>query len=231
VLRVRAAADSRARGAGDRNHSRCRRPLYSYYTYLDDHLEPLFHFTKRKFRQYPYGFGAGTTTCRTGTPKWQDGASGSSRAWASRARQRRIQARPRDNQLKLIECNPRFTLVHEMLQICGIDASLLVYNRLTGRPLPAVGRYRRGVRVLLLREDYYSFKEAHAQGTLSWRGGWAACSTGSTCSIFAGAIPGRPPSTLGGSCAPSFGVCGVSSHAAIPGSLGVPLTARRTPPS
>ncbi len=143
--------------------------LYSYYTYLDERLEPLFHFTKRKLRQHPHGFGNGTyhisdwnpEVARCGLRFLQGvGLSGFANVEFKRD--------PRDNQLKLIECNPRFTLVHEMLQICGIDASVLVYNRLTGRSLPAVGRYRRGVRVLLPREDYYSFQEAHAQGTLSW---------------------------------------------------------------
>lgn len=141
----------------------------SYYTYLDDRLKPLFHFTKRKLRQYPNGFGTGTyhisdwnpEVARLGLRFFQGvGLSGFGNVEFKRD--------PRDNELKLIECNPRFTLLHEMVQICGIDLSLLVYNRLTDRPLPTVGEYRRGVRFLVLREDFYAFREARGRGELSW---------------------------------------------------------------
>lgn len=144
----------------------------SYYTYLDERLEPLFHFTKRKLRQYPIGFGTGTYHISDWDPEvaalglqfFQGvGLRGFGNVEFKRD--------PRDNRLKLIECNPRFTLLHEMVQICGIDLSLLVYNRLTGRPLPRLperGAHRRGVRFLMLRDDFYSFRELQRRGELSW---------------------------------------------------------------
>jgi predicted ATP-grasp superfamily ATP-dependent carboligase len=141
----------------------------SYYTYLDEQLEPLFHFTKRKLRQSPNGLGIGTYHISDWNPEVAQlglqflrgvGLAGFGNVEFKRD--------SRDNRLKLIECNPRFTLPHEMLQICGIDVSLLVYNRLTGRPLPSVGEYRRGVRVLLPLDDLSAFREAHGRGELSW---------------------------------------------------------------
>ena len=142
----------------------------SYYTYLDERLEPLFHFTKRKLRQYPIGFGTGTYHISDWNPEVAElglrffqgvGLQGFGNVEFKRD--------PRDNQLKLIECNPRFTLLHEMLRICGIDLSLLVYNRLTGRPLPPVAAaYRRGVRMILLSDDARAFREMHRRGELSW---------------------------------------------------------------
>ena len=141
----------------------------SYYTYLDERLEPLFHFTKRKLRQYPNGFGTGTYHMSDWNPEVAQlglrffqgvGFKGFGNVEFKRDL--------RDDRLKLIECNPRFTLLHEMVQLCGIDLSLLVYNRLTGQPLPTIGEYRRGVRFLLPCDDFYSFREAHRQGELSW---------------------------------------------------------------
>jgi predicted ATP-grasp superfamily ATP-dependent carboligase len=141
----------------------------SYYTYLNERLEPLFHFTKQKLRQSPNGFGLGTYHISDWNPEVAElglqflrgvGLSGFGNVEFKRDR--------RDHRLKLIECNPRFTVPHEMLQICGIDVSLLVYNRLTGRPLPKVGEYRRGVRVLLPLDDLHAFREAHSRGELSW---------------------------------------------------------------
>ncbi len=42
----------------------------SYYSYLDEDGRPLFHFTKRKLRQYPKGFGLISHQVTTGTPRW-----------------------------------------------------------------------------------------------------------------------------------------------------------------
>ena len=143
--------------------------FWSYYTYLDDRLEPLFHFTKRKLRQHPTGFGTGTYHMSDWNPevaelglRFLQGVG--LRGFGNVEFKRDL----RDDALKLIECNPRFTLLHEMVQLCGIDLSLLVYNRLTGQPLPPIRDYRRGVRFLLLRDDFYSFREAHRRGELSW---------------------------------------------------------------
>lgn len=143
--------------------------LWSFYTYLDDRLEPLFHFTKRKLRQYPVGFGNGTYHISDWNPEVARlGCQFLQGVRLSGFANVEFKYDARDGRLKLIECNPRFTLVHEMLQLCGIDATQLVYNRLTGRPLPRVGAHRRGVRVIVPRQDYYSFREAHARGELSW---------------------------------------------------------------
>jgi len=142
----------------------------SYYTYLDEQLEPLFHFTKQKLRQSPNGLGVGTYHISDWNPEVaQLGLQFLQGVGRSGFGNLEFKRDCRDNRLKLIECNPRFTLPHEMLQICGIDVSLLVYNRLTGQPLPSVGEYRRGVRVLLPLEDLDAFREAHSRGELSWR--------------------------------------------------------------
>ena len=54
----------------------------SYFTYLDEHGQPLFHFTKRKLRQYPVGFGGGTYHLTDGPTTWPTPACASCRRWA-----------------------------------------------------------------------------------------------------------------------------------------------------
>jgi predicted ATP-grasp superfamily ATP-dependent carboligase len=73
----------------------------------------------------------------------------------------------RDGHLKLIECNARFTRLHEMLEVCGLDVTLLVYNRLAGRPLPQLGRYRSGVWFWLPSSDFAAFRSLNQRGELS----------------------------------------------------------------
>ena len=51
----------------------------------------------------------------------------------------------RDGELKLIECNHRFTAATGLLRAAGLDLPLFVYNQLTERQLPPVERYRPGM--------------------------------------------------------------------------------------
>lgn len=141
----------------------------SYYSYLDEKGEPLFHFTKRKLRQSPYGFGLGTyhitdwnpEVAETGLRFFQGvGLRGIGNVEFKRD--------ARDGHLKLIECNARFTLVNELLRICGMDFSLFVYSRLTGCPLPPMNAYRTGVRILRPWDDYWAFQAARRRGELTW---------------------------------------------------------------
>jgi D-aspartate ligase len=141
----------------------------SYYSYLDERLKPLFHFTKRKLRQAPNGLGIGTYHISDWNPEVAHlGLQFLQGVGLAGFGNLEFKRDCRDNRLKLIECNPRFTVPHEMLQICGLDVSQLVYNRLTNRPLPSIGEYRRGVRVLLPLDDLDAFREAHRRGELSW---------------------------------------------------------------
>ena len=55
----------------------------------------------------------------------------------------------RDGQLKLIECNHRFTAAIELVRASGLDLALFTYNRLLGRPPPEIGPQRDGTRLWL----------------------------------------------------------------------------------
>jgi predicted ATP-grasp superfamily ATP-dependent carboligase len=141
----------------------------SYYTYIDEHGEPLFHFTKRKLRQYPSNFGLGTYHITDWNPEVAEmglrffqgiGYRGIGNVEFKRD--------ARDGSLKLIECNARLTLVTEMITLSGIDMGLFIYNRLTGRPLPPVENYRKGLRVLRPIVDIQAFRSSHKRGEMSF---------------------------------------------------------------
>jgi predicted ATP-grasp superfamily ATP-dependent carboligase len=140
----------------------------SYYSYLDEEGRPLLHFTKRKLRQFPPVFGNGTYHVTEWQPDVAEiglrffqgvGLRGFGNVEFKRDR--------RDGQLKLIECNARFTMSTSQVRRAGIDLPLLAYNRLTGRPLPPLDSFRNGVRLWFPSLDFLSFRQYHAAGELS----------------------------------------------------------------
>ncbi len=142
----------------------------SYYSYLDEEGTPLFHFTKRKLRQYPNDSGNGTYHMTDWNPEVAEvglkflkgiGYFGLGAVEFKRD--------PRDGVLKLMECNPRLTNATELIRQCGFDIALFVYNRLAGQPLPPPGEYRRGVRLIRPLRDFLSFRDAHRRGLLTWK--------------------------------------------------------------
>ena len=144
----------------------------SYYSYIDEQGRPCFNFTKRKLRQYPNGFGLGTYHVTDWNPEVAEAGLRFFQGVGLRGLGNvEFKRDARDGQLKLIECNPRFTMVNELLRLSGLDVSLFVYNRLIGRPLPPMNEYRRGVHVIRPFKDFLAFRASCRQGELSW-GEW-----------------------------------------------------------
>lgn len=156
----------------------------SYYSYLDEKGEPLFHLTKRKLRQHPTGFGTGTFHVTDWNPEvaalglkfFQSiGLRGFACAEFKRD--------PRDGNLKLIEVNHRFTEPTEMMLKAGFDFASLVYNRLTNRPLPRLDSYRKGICLAKPWEDILAFRELHQRGELGF-GEWLSSRLHPTCFLY-----------------------------------------------
>ncbi len=144
----------------------------SYYTYLDENGEPLFHFTKRKIRQYPTGFGFGSYHLTDWSPDVADlGLKFFQRIGIRGLANVEFKRDPRDGMLKLIECNHRFTEANEQIKLAGIDLGLFVYNKLTGRRLPDVRTYREGVVLMKPVQDFLAFRSLLKQGEITW-GEW-----------------------------------------------------------
>ena len=144
--------------------------LCSYYTYIDENGEPRFDFTKRIIRRYPTNMGNATYHVSDHVPSvrglsialfTQVGLRGLANA--------EFKLDPRDGQLKLIECNARFTAATELLARCGFDLGRWVYARITEQPLPVLHDYPAGLHLWSPVDDMRSFLELRARGELTFR--------------------------------------------------------------
>lgn len=144
--------------------------LCSYYTYLDEAGEPLFHFTKRVIRRSPPNMGPATYHITDWIPGARDlGLRFFQHVGLRGLGNVEFKLDVRDGQLKVIECNARFTEGTCLAHASGCDMALLTYNRLVGRELPTMDHYRRGLRLLSPVDDMRSFRELAAEGALDFR--------------------------------------------------------------
>jgi D-aspartate ligase len=143
--------------------------FFSYYSYIDEEGKPLLHVTKRKLRQHPIWFGSGCFHATDHNPEAAElglrffegvGVRGLANVEFKRD--------ARDGRLKLIECNHRFTAATGLLRAAGMDLPLFVYNRLTGRPLPPVDRYRPGMTMWYPMRDVRAVAAYRRHGEISW---------------------------------------------------------------
>jgi D-aspartate ligase len=109
--------------------------LVSYYTYIDEHGEPLLHFCKQQIRANPPTFGLSTyqRSC------WDSELIETGLRFFRQAGVRglvnvQFKRDTHEGTLKLIECNHRFTAANELVRRAGINLARLTYDRALGRP-------------------------------------------------------------------------------------------------
>ena len=142
----------------------------SYYTYLDENSEPLFDFTKRIFRRFPTNMGGACYHITDWNPEVRDVALKLFRQAGLRGLAHvEFKRDDRDGQLKLFECNARFTAANCLVAASGYDLARFVYNRLTGRPQEPLGAYKLGLRLWDPLPDFYAFRELRKRGQLTTR--------------------------------------------------------------
>jgi D-aspartate ligase len=142
---------------------------HSGYCYLDEQGESLLLFTKQKLRQYPIMFGAGVYHVMDWDDEVAELTLRFSRAVGLRGLVNvEFKRDSRDGRLMLIEANHRFTASTALHLAAGLDVPLFVYNRLTGAPLPHVGRpYREGATLWYPFDDYRAFKQYRRRGEMT----------------------------------------------------------------
>lgn len=146
--------------------------LCSYYTYLDEEGTNCFDFTKRIIRRFPVNMGGACYHITDYVPDVKELALRLFRHVGLRGlANAEFKRDTRDGQLKLIECNARFTAADCLVAASGFNLSLFVYRRLTGRPQEPLVNYRSGVRLWDPRRDYYAFRQLRDIGQLSF-GQW-----------------------------------------------------------
>ncbi len=142
--------------------------LCSYYTYMDEEGNPLFDFTKRIIRRYPVNMGIGSYHITDRVAHVRElslkllrhvGHQGLANV--------EFKYDERDRQLKLIECNVRFTAANSLLAKAGIDLGSFVYNRIVGIPQPPLTKFRVGLRLWDPLRDFRAFLELRKHGELT----------------------------------------------------------------
>jgi predicted ATP-grasp superfamily ATP-dependent carboligase len=144
--------------------------LCSYYTYLDQESTPLFHFTKRVIRRLPTGMGNACYHVTDWNPEVRDLALRLFRSVGLRGlANAEFKRDERDGQLKLIECNARFTAANCLVARSGFDLATFVYNRLVGRPQPPLETYALDMRLWDPVRDFQAFLELRRHRQLTCR--------------------------------------------------------------
>jgi predicted ATP-grasp superfamily ATP-dependent carboligase len=142
--------------------------LCSYYTYLDEEGDALFDFTKRIIRRYPVNMGLGSYHITDHVEGVRElalklfrhvGLQGLANA--------EFKYDDRDGQLKLIECNARFTAANSLVAKAGFDLGTFVYNRIVGIPQPPFTTFRTGLRMWDPLRDFRAFLELRARGEMT----------------------------------------------------------------
>ncbi|HLI73758.1 MAG TPA: hypothetical protein VKU86_07755 [Acidimicrobiales bacterium] len=140
----------------------------SYYTYLDEHGEPLAQFTKRKPRQFPIEFGLGTFHVSKWDPEVAEVGLALLRGMGlvgfGCVEFKRDE---RDGRLKVIECTPRFTMANGLVARAGVDFALLAYDRLVGDEPRPVGSFKEGVHLWFPQADVKALFAYRAKGALT----------------------------------------------------------------
>jgi predicted ATP-grasp superfamily ATP-dependent carboligase len=134
--------------------------LCSYYTYLDEQSRPLFHFTKRIIRRYPVLRGTACYHVTDWIPQAMELGNRLFRHVGLRGLANvEFKHDPRDGQLKLIECNARFTASDCLVARSGFNLAVFVYCRLTARPIPPMQLRAKKLRLWDPIRDFQAYLE------------------------------------------------------------------------
>lgn len=146
--------------------------LCSYFTYLDENSQPLFHFTKRIIRRYPVLMGTACYHITDWIPELAElGPRLFKHVGLRGLANVEFKFDPRDGQYKLIECNARFTASDCLVSAAGVDLGAFVYNRLTGRPNARIVSFHTGLRLWDPARDFQCGRFLARQGKLRF-GQW-----------------------------------------------------------
>jgi len=143
--------------------------ISSYYVYIDEQGERLFEYTKRVLRRSPPNFGAGCFHICEWIPETAEmgyrffkgiGFKGLGNI--------EFKTDPRSGELKVIECNIRFTGAQDLVTKSGIDMPQIIFRYLTRGERPGKTSFTDFLTLWLPFEDFDSFRELRAAGELTF---------------------------------------------------------------
>ena len=143
--------------------------LSSYYTFIDNEGEKHFDYTKQIERRSPVNFGCGTYH----RSKWLPETAAMGLRFFEGINftglgNIEFKYDTRDNQLKVIESNARFTAAQALVTQSGIDMPYLIYQYLVNNKKPDITTFTDNVTLLCPFEDFDAFRELHSLGNLTF---------------------------------------------------------------
>jgi D-aspartate ligase len=150
--------------------------LSSYYTYMDKNGKSLFHYTKRIVRRYPVNRGG---ACYH-VAEWMPDTAAAGRKFFegigfTGLGNIEFKLDLRDNKLKIIEVNARFTAAQELLLRSGAPIDLIVYCHLTNQKPPQFSGYTQALIFGYPLRDFLAFVELWRRNeltTMEWLRSW-----------------------------------------------------------
>lgn len=140
----------------------------SYHTYINEKGESLFQYTHQVIRRYPKNSGPGClhvtdwlpSTAEAGKRFFEDiGYRGMGHI--------EFKYDTRDQKLKIIECNPRFSAAQAISVKSGLDMAYIIYCHVTGQVIPEQATYKMGVRRWMGARDIFAFFELRRLGEIT----------------------------------------------------------------
>ena len=141
----------------------------SYHTYIDKTGKHLFHYTHKINRRYPKNSGGGCLHTTAWLPK--TAAMGQKFFQGINFRGMghvEFKYDQRDNRLKIIECNPRFSAALAISVKSGMDMPYLVYCHMTGKPHSADKTYLYNVKRWMVLADLLALRQLLKLGEITF---------------------------------------------------------------
>lgn len=144
--------------------------LSSYYTYIDANHHRHFDYTKSIVRRFPVNRGLACyhkstwlpETAKAGKKFFQGiGFTGLGNI--------EFKLDPRDNTLKVIEANARFTAAQELIVRSGAPIDFIYYCVATGQPAPKYSKYNENLTYWYGLRDILAFLEMQKSGSITTR--------------------------------------------------------------
>ncbi|HBR14260.1 MAG TPA: hypothetical protein DD723_01800 [Candidatus Omnitrophica bacterium] len=143
---------------------------YKICTYMNSENKPLLTFTLQKIRQYPCRFGIGSMVMSV----WEPEVARLGLEFMQRIGYRGVgsiefKKDKRDNQLKMIELNPRLWAQNSLPEACGQNFALTAYLDIIGEKVEPQTKFQEGVKWIAFKEDRASFYGYLRTGEITWK--------------------------------------------------------------
>ena len=145
--------------------------LCSYYTFIDEAGEHLYHYTKRVLRRWPVNRGGAVYHITEWLPEAAELGQRffDSIGWRGTANIE-FKRDVRDGTLKIIEVNSRFTAAHRLVVDSGAPIDRMIYCKLTGQRVEGFDHYEQNLRMWYPLKDFLAYRELSAMGKLTFLG-------------------------------------------------------------